>query len=714
MENNTIKSYNIKDIASWQKDISNDKIQDKKVYPITLPNLQRGFVWKPYQIESLWDSILRGYPIGAILMSLNGELKELLDGQQRCTSIALGFVNPLISSETIEIFNLKKNIPSIWIDLKPLQKSKHGLKFGVRVLTRSHPWGYQLEDHKQTISSSEREKALNYFRNKINNQNCSFSSLPIDKISPWDAYYPIPLSILLEYSNYDFENWKVSIEIFIKKELVDIKTKHTELVNYADLSSSDFKAIYYAIRKSKELLIPEILIKKETIEEDEEIEESSDATLFVRLNSEGTRISGEELIYSLLKATFPESKELVEKIGLKFIAPSKIVNIFSRLTLMQIQKFENFQTEMNLVNFRKQIKNNIFSTTLKGFITSNNGDISVAEHLVNQAVEILSLNPEIPNIYIKETITKNSELFFILIAYLSKNENLTVEEKMMIHKDFHSISIFNTDLKNVSKKIFYNLKEFGFNKWTEAINKIKNEKTELYSSLIKPYEFEDFILNYIVPKYISNRDNHFSDEDFLKSIISSNKEKLDYLFLKNNQSTEYEEDYQNEQLIKALKYWKSIADKIIWNRSLLVLVQRKYFNREFFDYMEFDGIEDTNRPWDWDHIYPNSWVYSNKKISILVKWLVNTNGNFRALSFNENRSQSNHESPEIRFQNNLPVQTDSFINKNDLQHWLNLTNNETRLTELNEEIIEKVNEFVFATFKRMCNIYSDVYNLFNH
>lgn len=33
-----------------------------------LPTIQRGFVWKPYQIENLWDSLARNFPIGAFIV----------------------------------------------------------------------------------------------------------------------------------------------------------------------------------------------------------------------------------------------------------------------------------------------------------------------------------------------------------------------------------------------------------------------------------------------------------------------------------------------------------------------------------------------------------------------------------------------------------------------------------------------------------------------
>ncbi len=83
-----------------------------------IPRFQRDFVWKKSSIESLGDSIIRGYPISSILtMPVNGSLKisyesinvnkidlknnessasnsfYVLDGQQRITSIARIFCN---------------------------------------------------------------------------------------------------------------------------------------------------------------------------------------------------------------------------------------------------------------------------------------------------------------------------------------------------------------------------------------------------------------------------------------------------------------------------------------------------------------------------------------------------------------------------------------------------------------------------------------------
>ena len=81
--------YTLKEIALWAQ---NSKVD--------IPNVQRGFVWKPSQIENLWDSLLRGYPVGAFVMTPKSDGNfEILDGQQRATSISLGFGTKTLRDE---------------------------------------------------------------------------------------------------------------------------------------------------------------------------------------------------------------------------------------------------------------------------------------------------------------------------------------------------------------------------------------------------------------------------------------------------------------------------------------------------------------------------------------------------------------------------------------------------------------------------------------
>ena len=79
--------FTVNEVANW------DKL-------VEIPSLQRGLVWAPHQVELLWDSILRGFPIGAFALTpVNGNEGQLtrtseakakyflLDGQQRYNAI---------------------------------------------------------------------------------------------------------------------------------------------------------------------------------------------------------------------------------------------------------------------------------------------------------------------------------------------------------------------------------------------------------------------------------------------------------------------------------------------------------------------------------------------------------------------------------------------------------------------------------------------------
>ena len=127
-----------------------------------LPNIQRNFVWKEEQTERLFDSLMRDYPIGTLLvwktksnikhrkfidiykndinftyMPENNNCKLLvLDGQQRLQSLFIGLYGSYNDKELYfdilsgssrapedvkYIFKFRKNAPSeTWVKLKDM------------------------------------------------------------------------------------------------------------------------------------------------------------------------------------------------------------------------------------------------------------------------------------------------------------------------------------------------------------------------------------------------------------------------------------------------------------------------------------------------------------------------------------------------------------------------------------------------------------------
>ncbi len=69
-ENETNHVVSLRHIAAWQfPELAQGMEKGRPPIIAAIPSLQRGAVWKPQQVELLWDSILRGFPIGALVIS---------------------------------------------------------------------------------------------------------------------------------------------------------------------------------------------------------------------------------------------------------------------------------------------------------------------------------------------------------------------------------------------------------------------------------------------------------------------------------------------------------------------------------------------------------------------------------------------------------------------------------------------------------------------
>lgn len=171
-----MNNYTLKKIAYW---VNGGQV--------AIPALQRGLVWKPRQVELLWDSILRGFPIGSFLLSnasVKGDKKAdyyLLDGQQRFNAISLGF----------------HTVPSpravLWLDIDPGDWNSTR-RFWVKASTAAHPWGFQNNDDCQVLSTSQKRSALKAF--EISESLCMKE---VDLVLSWPflSRRPIPLHYFL-------------------------------------------------------------------------------------------------------------------------------------------------------------------------------------------------------------------------------------------------------------------------------------------------------------------------------------------------------------------------------------------------------------------------------------------------------------------------------------------------------------------------------------
>jgi uncharacterized protein with ParB-like and HNH nuclease domain len=166
-------NYTLPEIANWG--------DEKKV---SLPTVQRGFVWKPAQLENLWDSLLRGYPVGAFVLSDDGKGNlHILDGQQRATAICLGFAK--------QTFRNSQDYYRVFIDLERPEAGDNR-KYVFRVITKSHPWVYRQQDNAKTLNIAKIRSALELYKYISDPLKTS-----LDIFFPYDAYLPVPLHYFL-------------------------------------------------------------------------------------------------------------------------------------------------------------------------------------------------------------------------------------------------------------------------------------------------------------------------------------------------------------------------------------------------------------------------------------------------------------------------------------------------------------------------------------
>jgi hypothetical protein len=159
--------------ATWQLRNLADVIER---WEVALPALQRGAVWRPKQVEALWDSLIRGFPIGSFLLAPYDQRRgsrsprygsalddvdyHLLDGQQRWNAITLGFVDIWKSNP-----EFRDNLDALWVDLARPEVLTDGREFVFRVVTHSHPWGYRRDDPNSRLSAQNRRQAPEAYEN---------------------------------------------------------------------------------------------------------------------------------------------------------------------------------------------------------------------------------------------------------------------------------------------------------------------------------------------------------------------------------------------------------------------------------------------------------------------------------------------------------------------------------------------------------------------
>lgn len=675
IKENAIGCYSISDIVELVKKTPN-----------IIPNVQRRFVWKPSQIENIWDSILRGYPIGAFVF--NQKNMDLLDGQQRATSICMGF------SDVGNLDERSKNF-KLFIDLeKPKRTDKRMYIF--RIITKSYPWGYQKTDNTKILHANSIREALEEYNIK------DFLSAPIGCFWPYDAKSPVPVDLFLVS-----KDWQ-DCEMKIKKWINDKKLENKIITEDNDRFYS-LKELFNKFKTIKtKKLIPALYLDIDNIAENardtstrDEEEPDDVENLFIRLNSGGTALAGEELNYSILKSKIDRGLQTkLEEACVGIMKPARLISIAYRL-FQSHNKTENQADVLSMRIRPKQFqsaiakKANDFEIFLKNIIIDN----------IEKTKNLLSYFPKnceygLPNFVVANIAEKAPEVMFIILYRLIfKNDYTEILNNDMLHR--HMIGV-------VLLLLWFGRGSKGRNH-SKMLSQLWSKDERLYDLPSK-----EFWSNKIYNAFLNKNQN--VDTDFMIEIPTL--EKVNKYFFDGEDIFEH----LSKDNVTNSPYSDFFA-KTYDNKDLLLYTQRKSLYTWFKAYNNF-ALEDTNVPFDIDHISPQKYVYRHRYINSTLNFWYYKIGNLRAWPYSSNRSDGdvtpkkklsqNYKDAVTQLCQSVSIPADNFINQKNIllewskcdEKWLDLDSDKLNNNDNAEKTLRCI-------INRMSEIYEDWFeNLF--
>ena len=340
---------------------------------------QRNAVWKELKVQDLWDLLLSGFPIGAILLARHDVTKNLgfrppqisrsspspdvvmgqdsveyiiVDGQQRANAITLGFMP--FSTDELDV--------RLWFDLaEPADRNKCPYEF--YLCSRENPFGVSGGN---PLSYAEKRAALA----AIDKPWADDLELTLAETYPYKAKMPVPFyefwrvfepltgeeRAALQWKDVCEKVFRVIFETDAVSETVQgaLKTKFDQSKfqprkNLAQLFESLARAVYAPESSDKSVYqVPVILIT--------EPDPLRLGKLFERVNVNGEVPPPADLFYSALKLRNPLVNDYVASVD----RDSELKGMFkpTDLVLTALRMVDSDVTELQLSQFDKHYDRN--------------------------------------------------------------------------------------------------------------------------------------------------------------------------------------------------------------------------------------------------------------------------------------------------------------------------------------------------------------------
>lgn len=574
-----------------------------------LPPIQRGKVWNAARCATLWDSIMRGFSIGALSIQPKDDgTYDLLDGQQRSTAVCLAYAD----------FPPKNMYDSVlWIDLNPTITDE--CKYHFYVTTASQPWGYERstdETRNVKLKTSDIKSVLGVIKEWHNQDEKPY---PFE-LWPVNAEVPVPFSLLRKYIQSN--GARATLKGFLGQYESAAGScwnwlRHVEGSGCLD-KTPDLTELFAKIFGIDQFTVQVLDAGNVT--------ESDVALYFTRIGKGGVVPSNEELAYSVLKSKigggFREKIEgIVERTGLD--RASRVAALAVRYCISIIKDGGGFYTGgvlekivecSKLDNTKSETDEPSLIDVVKEFVSGNSESSGNVESLFERLIEIVNAKLAVQG-YTNWHITRYCQRhggavyqFLLMIAASKKGDSLCDafdRSGLTLGGIAELLSWYAPNPAHVIRKIL------AKNDFSEAIAEAMREAhygSARMAMPITPSSVAGFVKGVLECKEWKEVDGVCANHPDIVNVISSG--------------------YGNEAAYSKLIY---------------ACNKNRKSEKSLFGFNSNIGVwAEDNCPWDYDHILPHSWVDDLPKVlRAKYAWLVNSIGNLAPIDFSLNRKLSN-------------------------------------------------------------------------
>jgi Protein of unknown function DUF262 len=561
---------------------------------LLLPPIQRGFVWKPVQVVTLWDSLLRGMPIGSFMLNelssheqartlsanqahktldLTQPALGLLDGQQRTLAMLL------VTSELEEGPDRR-----IWLDLS--EAGHQGSPFELRMTTKTQPFGFQRRTHTK-LPISERRRA----RASFNHAYPEYAQLldhelGLEKTRPWkgDRVHAVDAMVPLRDLWSSFRAAGVNSDAWAESVIAKHKLEESDTI------VGRLRQLYEAFRRLETAEVPLILVRPfPATQELEHPSEDPLTLLFERIATGGTRLGPDDLLFSMIKQVWPAAHDLVQSIQATPIGylmkPTDFVTTAFRQAMALDGRVDKAQPDAK--DFHAHLGQLLGSEaepgTLRALIAGAEEKRLIRAFGVLYEILVYRGGDDfgIPRIMLPHL---QRPLLQVLLRWVLRelNAGVDVHALMTSRRSILAFSlywfIFENDGNKASVEAFRVLASerpgtgFPGKRLYASLTRVENDQQPLMLPLVRPEQLADAIDGTLSSTYRNGPQQLFK---------------------------------QSESVDQA--YMRAAFNRLWWRKSALLWLQRDYLTKAFATYDPLAGQEDDETvPYDFDHLCPQA------------------------------------------------------------------------------------------------------------